>query len=364
VKDAFELDKMFFIVNAIDLAANDEEAEDVKNYVTTELQRFGIRYPRVYGVSSLQALKEKEESINLESGMTVFEESFQHFLSADLKAMAVLALAEETDKTIERLSGLIKQTEINLLRKEERLQELRQLEQKVRQRFTNSAAGVVTKNAFQELDELLYYVLQRVYYRYPDFFKESYNPSVFANKSSQEALDYALKETLAMLSFDFEQEMRVTNFRLNQWIVKALQHRQKDDIHVLKEMNSSFSFVPYDIAKAKLLEFEGPLTNSAPYVHVKSYYKNNKSFFEKNEKEKLREALQIATKPEAESYLSQQNTRLRDWATHVIDLEAEGLRQHILQESIRQIDSERSAMQETSRLEEWKVVYEKLSKGE
>jgi GTPase Era involved in 16S rRNA processing len=364
VKDAFELDKMFFIVNAIDLAANDEESEDVKNYVTTELQRFGIRFPRVFGVSSLQALQEKVESINLESGMPVFEESFEHFLSTDLKAMAVLALAEETNKTIERLAGLIKQTESNLLRKDERLQELRQLEQKVRQRFVSSAAGVVTKNAFQELDELLYYVLQRVYYRYPDFFKESYNPSVFANKSSQEALEYALKETLAMLSFDFEQEMRVTNFRLNQWIGKALQHRQKDDIHVLKEMNSSFSFVPYEVAEAKLLEFDGPLTNYEPYVHVKSYYKNNKSFFEKNEKEKLRYALQAATKPEAEYYLSQQNTRLREWAIHVIDLEAEGLRQHILQESIRQIDSERMAMQESSRLEEWKVVYSKLSKGE
>ena len=364
VKDAFELDKMFFIVNAIDLAANDEEAEDVKNYVTTELQRFGIRFPRVFGVSSLQALQEKVESINLDSGMTVFEESFEHFLSTDLKAMAVLALAEETNKTIERLAGLIKQTESNLLRKDERLQELRQLEQKVRQRFVSSAAGVVTKNAFQELDELLYYVLQRVYYRYPDFFKESYNPSVFANKSSQEALEYALKETLAMLSFDFEQEMRVTNFRLNQWIGKALQHRQKDDIHVLKEMNSSFSFVPYEVAEAKLLEFDGLLANYAPYVHVKSYYKNNKSFFEKNEKNKLRDALQAATKPEAEHYLSQQNTRLREWATQVIDLEAEGLRQHILQESIHQIDSERTAMQESSRLEEWKVVYSKLPKGE
>lgn len=363
VKDAFELDKMFFIVNAIDLAANDEEAEDVKNYVTTELQRFGIRFPRVYGVSSLQALQEKEESVHLDSGMPDFEESFKHFLSADLKAMAVMALAEETEKTVERLSGLIKQTESNLLRKEERLQELRLLEQKVRQRFASSAAGVVTKNAFQELDELLYYVLQRVYYRYPDFFKESYNPSVFANKSSQEALDYALKETLAMLSFDFEQEMRVTNFRLNQWISKALQHRQKDDIHVLKEMNSSFSFVPYEVAESKLLEFEGPLTNSAPYVHVKSYYKNNKSFFEKNEKEKLRDALQAATKPEAENYLSKQNNRLREWATHVIDLEAEGLRQHILLESVHQIDSERMAMQESSRLEEWKAVYEKLTKG-
>ena len=57
VKDAFELDKMFFIVNAIDLAANDEEAELVQSFVGDELQKFGIRNPRVHGISSLQALQ-------------------------------------------------------------------------------------------------------------------------------------------------------------------------------------------------------------------------------------------------------------------------------------------------------------------
>ncbi|MER2010089.1 MAG: hypothetical protein ABS939_21860, partial [Psychrobacillus sp.] len=50
VKDSFELDKMFFVVNAIDLASNEEEADLVKQYVKAELQRFGIRFPRVFGV--------------------------------------------------------------------------------------------------------------------------------------------------------------------------------------------------------------------------------------------------------------------------------------------------------------------------
>ena len=47
VKDAFELDKMFFIVNAIDLASTMNEEEEVKGYVRSELQRFGIRFPRL-----------------------------------------------------------------------------------------------------------------------------------------------------------------------------------------------------------------------------------------------------------------------------------------------------------------------------
>jgi len=360
VKDAFELDKMFFIVNAIDLASNEEEASDVKNYVTSELQRFGIRFPRVHGVSSLQALEEKVASKDLRSGMQEFEQSFHQFLSEDLKAMAVQALAEETEKTVERLASLIKQTESNLLRKEERLQELRMLEQLIRKRYGTSAAAALIKDGYQELDELLHYVLQRVYYRYPDFFKESYNPSVFSNKPSGEALQYALKETLEMLSFDFEQEMRVTNFRLAQWISKKLGERQKEEVHKLKEQNNGFSFTPYESSEPTMLEFEGPFMDSGLYQHVKSHYKNNKAFFEKNEKEKLRDALQLATKPEAENYLGIQKVRIRDWIEQFVELEAEGLRQHLLQQSLEQIEAERTLLQEGDRLSQWKSIYEQL----
>ena len=53
---------MFFIVNAIDLASNEEEAEAVKTFVGDELQKFGIRNPRVHGISSLQALEAKVDN--------------------------------------------------------------------------------------------------------------------------------------------------------------------------------------------------------------------------------------------------------------------------------------------------------------
>ena len=361
VKDAFELDKMFFIVNAIDLASNEEEAEEVKTYVKSELQRFGIRFPRVHGVSSIQALEEKVNGQNLNSGMNEFEKSFHQFLSEDLQALAVQALSEEAGKAVERLNSLIQKTDMNLLRKEERLQELSKVEQVVRVRFESSFAPVITKDVFQELDELLHYVFQRVYYRYPDFFKESYNPSVFSKMASSDALQFALQETLSMLSFDFEQEMRVTNFRLSQWITKTLNQRQTEEITFLKEQNRDFSYIPYEGSKPSLLEFDGPFKNDEPYRHVKSFYKNNKAFFEKNEKEKLREALQQATKPEAESFLKIEKGRMQEWAEQVVDLEAEDLRQHLLNQSMEQIDSERMLLKEGNRLSEWKSIHKDLS---
>lgn len=354
VKDAFEMDKMFFVVNAIDLANSQEEKEAVENYVRSELQRFGIRFPRLYGVSSLQALAEKETS-----GMPEFEEAFHHFLKEELKGMAVQSLAEEEQKAIARFQSLIEHTEKNLLRKDERLEELKRLEQQTRILFTASIAKLLEKEALQELDELLYYVNQRVFYRFNDFFKEAFNPSVFAGKSPQQALDIALAEITEMTAFDFQQELRVTNFRLAQFIEKKLAARFKDDTQKLIAMNPDFSFTPYETEEAAMLTIDKPFEN-ASYTSVKSYYKNNKSFFEKNEKEKLRDALQALMEPDALQYLNQEKLQLRDWTEFWIEQEAEGLRQHMLRQAVDQIDSERTLLQEQERLTEWKERFSNL----
>ncbi|TWT28354.1 dynamin family protein [Planomicrobium sp. CPCC 101110] len=348
VKDAFEMDKMFFIVNAIDLANSEEEKEAVENYVRSELQRFGIRFPRLFGVSSLMALADKQSS-----GMPQFEEEFHHFLKEELKGMAVQSLAEEEHKALGRFRSLIEHTEKNLLRKDERLGELKRLEQQLRILFSASIAKLLEKEALQELDELVYYVNQRVFYRFNDFFKEAFNPSVFTGKAPQQALDAALAEITGMAAFDFQQELRVTNFRLAQFIEKRLAGRFKEDTQKLIDMNPDFSFTPYEPEEPAMLSVDKPFHN-ADYSAVKSHYKNNKSFFEKNEKEKLRDALQALMEPDALRFLEQEKVKLAEWAEFWIEQEAEGLRQHILRQAIDQIDSERTLLQEQEKLTEWK----------
>ncbi|HSI68563.1 MAG TPA: dynamin family protein, partial [Planococcus sp. (in: firmicutes)] len=355
VKDAFEMDKMFFVVNAIDLAHDQEEQQAVENYVQDELQRFGIRFPRLYGVSSLLALQDPENS-----GMPKFEEDFQHFLKDELKGMAVQSLAEEEQKAVDRFRGLIEQTELNLLRKDERLEELNRIEQQVRILFENSAARILSKEASQEVEELLYYVRQRVFYRFNDFFKEAFNPSVFANKPAQKALENALEDIKQMTGFDFEQEMRVTNLRLARFIEKKVENRFKEDTAKLKEMNPEFSFSPYELEESDPLTMHAPF-GSADYSSVKSHYKNNRSFFEKNEKEKLRDALKSLMDPDAKQYLDHEKQRLKEWADFWIEQEAEGLRLYLIRQTTEQIDSERTLLLEHERLNEWKALLAKLS---
>ena len=360
VKDAFELDKMFFIVNAIDLASTMNEEEEVKNYVSNELQRFGIRFPRLYGVSSLHALREKVEQEDFQSGMAPFENAFHHFLKEELTALAVQALIEEVDKTEERLRSLIDQTEQNLLRKDERLAELSQLEATVKNRFAVSNTSMLVSDAKQELEELLYYVLQRVYYRYPDFFREGYNPSVFSKLPAQAALASGLKEVLSALRFDFAQELRVTNFRLAQFVQKQLKISFKEEAISLKEMNQSFAFMNYDHDEPAILDFVGPFEDHEKFASVKSHFRNVKAFFEKNEKENLKDALEKLTKPEAENYLQQEKERLLEWSVTFIEKEAKIMRNQLESQALAQIATERELLQEESRLAEWKEIYRKL----
>ncbi len=360
VKDAFELDKMFFVVNAIDLASDEEERDAVIDYVRSELLRFGIRKPRLFGISSLLALKEKVEQTELESGMKPFEENFHHFLENELTAIAVQALAEETEKTEGRLSSLIEQTEQNLARKDERLEELATLETFIKKYFGQSAAAVIEKDEANEQKDLLYYVLQRVYLRYTDFFKESYNPAVFNTKSTSAALDFALKELVGSLSFDFEQEMRVTNFRLSKFLVARFKERYTTDVRKMKDMNDSFSFMPFELEDPEILEFTGPFNDYNKYKEVNKLFKNSKAFFEKNERFLLRDKLEEISKPDAKIYLDEQGVRMTAWAQTIITKQADALRTNLEKQALRQIETERNLLQEESKLAEWKGIYNNL----
>ncbi|MBB4823723.1 putative GTPase [Sporosarcina luteola] len=362
VKDAFELDKMFFVVNAIDLAANEEEAEAVKSYVAEQLSSFGIRHPRVHGISSLRALESKMSG-QADEAMAEFETNFHHFLQHDLRGIAIQALQEETSKTVGRVASLIERIETNRSRKAERMLELDKLEQEVRIQFADGFTEVIERASRNELNELIYYLLQRVFLRFGDFFKEGYSPSTFAKYPTDRALKLALEETVQMLGFDITQELKVTNLRMLNFLKKQLNERERVEKRKLTEKDAALSLSPYEPAEANMLTFTAPFEASEKYKSVNKYFKNQKAFFEKGDRDKLRAALEETLKTDASSYLGNEKEKLDQWAEGWIESEAEGLRQHLLAGSLEQIRSERSLLQDTEQLEEWRAIYAKIGQG-
>ncbi|MDW0109039.1 dynamin family protein [Sporosarcina aquimarina] len=363
VKDAFEMDKMFFVVNAIDLAANEEEAEEVKGFVSEELVKFGIRNPRVQGISSLQALEAKRQGLT-EQRMEDFENRFYSFLENDLNALAVQALDEEATKTIQRLADLIERTEKNRERKAERLEDLDNYEQRATEHYSTSFALVLRKAAQEELRELIFYIHQRVFLRFPDFFKEAYTPSLFVRHQASEALRLALEETLDMTGFDFAQELKVTNLRMLTFMKKQVAARQKLEQRWLAEMDNALSPSPFDSSDADMLTFSAPFQQSDRYRQVNRHFKNAKSFFEKGDRNALQEQLTELLKKDASDYLEIEQERLGAWTNQWIDNTANELTEHLLRETLSQINAERNLLESHEQLSEWRLVYEQLHQKE
>ena len=95
VKDSFAMDKMFFVVNAVDLAQTPDELEEVMEYVKGQLNGFGIRFPKLFPLTSKGALAEKLQPGSFShdflpnSGLNNFQGRFDEFIEHDLTDLAI-----------------------------------------------------------------------------------------------------------------------------------------------------------------------------------------------------------------------------------------------------------------------------------
>ena len=150
----------------------------------------------------------------------------------------------------------------------------------------------LTKATHNELSELVYYILQRVFLRFGDFFKEAYSPSVFVNNSADRALKGALAETVQMIGFDLTQELKVTNLRMLNFMKKQLNDRQRIEIVKLNDKEAPLHLHRMNRKDADMLSFGTPYADSNDYGSVNRLFKNQKAFFEKGERDILKDRLE------------------------------------------------------------------------
>jgi GTPase Era involved in 16S rRNA processing len=314
VKDSFQMDKMFFIINAIDLAENNEEKETVANYVREQLGNYGIRNPHLHSLSSLLALKEKmDPSATLQSGMIGFERAFHHFISHELTEMAITSAGNELDRVQVLLGKLIQSSLESNTTKERKRNNIEKQKNKISELMEMQTSDNIQNRLQQESEELVYYIKQRVFLRLGDFFKEAFNPSTLRDdgRNLKKALKAALDEFLESLGFDFAQEMRATTIRLDRFAEKLLRDYQSALIRNLQGINGDISFSVFEMKKEEI-DFQLAFIDSDRQIFSKamSYFKNPKSFFEKNEKKFMSDELTTVLNKLADDYLKEESTRL------------------------------------------------------
>ena len=368
VKESFQLDKMFFIINAIDLAENEEEKETVEEYVSEQLIKYGIRKPHLYPLSSLLALKEKvEPNTDEKSGMGNFEGDFYHFIANDLTEMAITSAGNELNRVQELVGKLIQNSKEDQSVKDLKRTEIEKQKAMIKELLENQTPEGLQKRMTLEGEELLYYIKQRVFLRFGDFFKEAFNPATLRDdgRNLKKALQSALDEMLESLGFDFAQELRATTVRLDSFAGKVLSDYHTALTRNMKEINKDLSFAPFEMKYEGEIEF--PLAfshlNKQLFTKALTYFKNPKSFFEKNEKKFMSDELNHVLNAPADDYLKSEGENLAVFYSQILIGQFEKLITQIEEQADDYYLSLLTALDGGVSIEKLQEVYQKLEES-
>ncbi|MDM5294182.1 dynamin family protein [Peribacillus simplex] len=372
VKDSFAMDKMFFIVNAVDLAQTSDELDEVMDYVTDQLNGFGIRFPKLFPLTSKGALMEKQtpgsfmHSFLRNSGISEFQDQFDAFIENDLTGLAIESAKAAVKRTEELLRDVIAASMQDEKAKRKALDSLSHEAQSISELLSVIKGDAEKQRLKKEIDELTFYSKQRVFFRFNDFFKESFNPAVLKDDGGdlKIVLKQAMKNLLDALGFDLAQEMRATALRTEMFVNKLLNEKQTSLLQQIQKVRKTLSLQPYEPNERESLEFTGAFVQleTGEFKKELALFKNPKSFFEKNEKLKMSEGLQKRLDDPALMYVKGQGERIFEMYNEVLDQELLAIQKEFKTEISEIFAGLRAAMEETVDLPYYENAVAELAK--
>lgn len=307
VKEAFQLDKMFFIVNAADLAENEEELRLVTTYVNDELTKLGIRQAKLFPVSSKLSMEQKLNGLTLNDQMKAFEDSFYSFIHHDLAALTIESALWDMKRVHETMEHYISSLALD---QSERAEQKRTLKRDVKEAAVviNDYETVVYEQQIeQRIEKQLYYVIERLGIRYHDMFKEMFNPTTITEngRKANAQLKNALENLLEYIQFELNQELQAVSLRLEGYSLELANEvyrvfqMQSKEINMLFTLPNRFN---YELATP---EYENKLNDivKKDFHHILGRYKGTKAFFVQNEKEVMKDELYQVILPAVKAFI-------------------------------------------------------------
>ena len=246
------MDKLFFLVNASDLAQTPEELSLVLKHVEQNLRASDIIRPRLFPVSSQLALLAKQAAAGslqpeseqlyrqrlqllpgeklpdtakglIDSGLKCFEMSFYTFIEVELINLAVKSAKKDMQRILHSVENLVEAAQSDAAQRVDMLQRFTKLEQQI-QVGLEQISLIAEKTAIaQELDELFYYVEQRLSHRYSSLFDRNF---FILMKPKEEhpkhAVQQCLGDFLQEIEVELLQESRATSLRAERFVQKSL----------------------------------------------------------------------------------------------------------------------------------------------
>ncbi|GIP25704.1 GTPase [Paenibacillus sp. J23TS9] len=302
VKDSFALDKMFFIVNAADLASSEEELDQVIKHVETNLKARGIRLPHIYPVSSMKALEGKmdgDADLYAESAFESFEKALGAFAGEELPKLSLASAVQEISSVRQRVIEWGRMARQDAGSREQRRQQLLEVNQLALSRIDSFARQDLSREVEQEIRELLFHVKQRIGFSLGEFFAEAFHPSVLREDAGQlkRIFTDCGRELERTIVHELEQELWATTLRLENK-GKAVLHAAADGAaEDIRGYDAVIMLTPPAEKQWTSPEWnDAGLTSFVDWTSYWSLFKSPKHFFEDGGREKLRSAVEPVIK--------------------------------------------------------------------
>lgn len=315
VQDLFTVDKLFFLLNASDLAASEKERLEVSNYMKQQLQSFGIRQPRLFSISSLQAMDPQQRA---DSGLPQFEKVFYPFIQTDLQAAVVQAANKEIERIEHWIDEWLATSQLNLQQKEKQRKEWREDCKQIKKKIIDLGTVADQEALKQEQRELVYHLKQRLRLRYQDLFSEFINPASISEngRTGKRQLSTAINELALFLQQVIEQELQALVLRLEVWIERRLNYVQERLQEQWQAQHPLFI-----LQKIHDISFPEMKWSQLPSFQVDqdvvTLFKNKKGFFEQGGRKELQKRLEDDVQEWMNEILKDEEQRLSDHFTGI-----------------------------------------------
>ncbi|SEM68200.1 Dynamin family protein [Terribacillus saccharophilus] len=295
VKGALEKDNMFFIVNASDLAKDEEEVNYVTSYVAANLANFQIRQPRLFALSSLLGLKEKETSRKLNSGLNKLELELNNFIRNELTEVIIQGARRELKRQYAQLQTYSNAMDLDENAKLQKVRQYKQEQDEILAKARTYTQPVFQQAIIQRIEKQLHYVKERQLLEANDLFKQCFNPALIKSSGAagKEEVARQILEFAKQIQIQLEQEYRAVTIRVDRTVREQMERWRSGLEQAVQSVNEALSLAAP--ADQKLPETALPETDfrfeQGAVTRLQKLYRSPKVFFQENGKEKLKEEL-------------------------------------------------------------------------
>src|SRR5690625_2528014 len=308
VKETFQLDKMFFIINAADLAENEADLQLVTHYVEEQLLQLGIRFPKVFPISSKESLNNKVEQKRLNKQMVNFETNFFQFIEHDLVALSIQSALWDIERAYQVLNHYLKTIHMNEQEKEKYRLLLLETKSELDQTIEEPQAELYSERISQRIERQLHYVKERLSIRFHDLFKDRFNPvtiSASGRKAKQQ-----LKDQLSILiddtGYELLQELRAVSLRIEAFLLELIKEVYSDFQDRTKGIDDQFTLPMIEAGTLDTPSYEQAFLTMdlKEFNQALNLFKGTKAFFVKGERDKMLEAVYHILVPHINQYIA------------------------------------------------------------